>query len=155
MIYAHNDWGLALHYLDQYDEAVSQYSKAIVDTNPKRYKAYTNWGWTLYVQGQYEEAAFKYNMAINLNPEYGIAHLYHGLVVYHQEEDISNAMPFFDKAIELLRGDVTVKDRILKVYNREMTQTQRQLAREQDQKRREAIKYKFDGLKMVLNQVKN
>jgi len=69
---------------DQYDEAISDYTKAL-EINPRYIEAYNNRGLAYASKGQYDDAISDYNKALKINPRYieaynnrGNAHLNKG-----------------------------------------------------------------------------
>jgi tetratricopeptide (TPR) repeat protein len=65
---AYNNRGVAHLDKRQYDQAISDYSKAI-ELNPKDADAYKNRGAAYLDKGQYNQAISDYNKAIELNPK--------------------------------------------------------------------------------------
>ena len=65
--------GLAYYRLDEYREAIDDYTEAIrldPDYNPHYFSAYYNRGFAYYRLEEYEEAIDDYTQAIRLNPDY-------------------------------------------------------------------------------------
>jgi len=61
----------------QYDEAISDFSKAI-EINPRYAQAYLNRGTAYHRIGQYEQAISDLNNAIEINPRYAEAYFNRG-----------------------------------------------------------------------------
>ncbi len=65
--------GIALYRDGKYDEAITNYQKAI-DLDPKYANVYNNIGDALYRQGKYEKAISNYKRAIDLDPSNDLAY---------------------------------------------------------------------------------
>jgi len=63
----YNNRGAAYGEKGQYDQAVSDFNKAI-EINPRYIKAYNNRGIVYRLQGQYDRAVSDFNKAIEMNP---------------------------------------------------------------------------------------
>jgi len=70
--------GLAYDDKGQYDQAISDYSKAI-EINPGLAEAYINRGNAYSKKGQYDKAISDYSKAIEINPKYADAYINRGL----------------------------------------------------------------------------
>ena len=84
---------------DQFDEAISDYNKAI-EIDPKYAKAYNNRGWVYHREGLYDKAISDYNKAIVINPRYAQAYVNRG-VAYYRKGDNENACSDVIRACEL------------------------------------------------------
>ena len=76
-----NDFGLALHQLKLYEEALQSYNKAVA-CKPDYVAAYFNRGNTLFRLERYEEALQSFLKVIQLRPEYAEAHYNCGTVFF-------------------------------------------------------------------------
>jgi Tfp pilus assembly protein PilF len=63
----YNNRGIAYGEKGQYDQAISDFNKAI-EINPRYVKAYNNRGIIYRLKGQYEQAISDFNKAIEINP---------------------------------------------------------------------------------------
>ena len=95
--------GVALHYKNEYEEAIKKYDEAI-ELNPVFVEAYNSRGLAKEKLGRYQEAIADYNKVIELNPNHAIAYSNRGDEKYylgkHQE-----AIADYDKAVELDPND--------------------------------------------------
>jgi Flp pilus assembly protein TadD len=93
-----NNRGIAYAGKQQFDKAVSDYSRAI-SLNPKFDKAYVNRGNAYWHLGKYEESFADYQMAIKLNPEDPNA--YYNMACKHAlRKNDSEACAWLQKAVE-------------------------------------------------------
>jgi len=63
----YNNRGIAYGEKGQYDQAISDFNKAI-EINPRYEKAYNNRGIVYRLEGQYDQAISDFNKAIEINP---------------------------------------------------------------------------------------
>ena len=77
----HNNLGLALRYMEQFDAAVEAYNRAI-DLDPEYRDAYTNRGVVLADKGDLESAVRDFGKAIALDPEFWFAISQRGLALW-------------------------------------------------------------------------
>jgi len=96
---AYNARGFAYAYKGQYDQGISDYSKAI-ELNPRYAEAYSNRGVAYLFKGQYDQAISDYNKAIELNPRYAEAYSNRG-GAYYLKRKYHQAIADCTKAIEL------------------------------------------------------
>jgi Flp pilus assembly protein TadD len=69
----YNDRGIAYGEKGRYDQAISDFSKAI-EINPRYGKAYNNRGIVHRLKGQYDQAISDFNKAMEINPKDAQAH---------------------------------------------------------------------------------
>jgi tetratricopeptide (TPR) repeat protein len=69
----YNNRGIAYGEKGQYDQAISDFNKAI-EINPRYNKAYNNRGIVYRLKGQYDQAISDFNKAIEINPLDGEAY---------------------------------------------------------------------------------
>jgi len=69
----HNERGVALSFLDRYDDAIAAYSRAI-EFDPKRAFPYRNRGSAHFYKGEYQQAVDDCTQAIKLEPRYALAY---------------------------------------------------------------------------------
>ena len=91
--------GVALHYKNEYEEAIEKYDEAI-ELNPFFVEAYNSRGLAKEKLGRYQEAIADYNKVIELNPNHAIAYSNRGDGKYYLEQH-QEAIADYDKAIEL------------------------------------------------------
>jgi tetratricopeptide (TPR) repeat protein len=96
---AHVDRANAYAEKGQYDQAISEYTKAI-ELNPMYAKAYYNRGHTYDKQDQHDEAISDFTEAIELNPMYAKAYNSLG-AIYAEKGQYDQAISNCTKAIEL------------------------------------------------------
>ena len=70
---AYNNRGNAYFIEGQYDQAISDYNKAL-EINPRNANAYSNRGNVYYHKGQYDQAISDYNKALEINPRFAKAY---------------------------------------------------------------------------------
>ena len=73
---AHNNLGILLNQLGEYQKAISAYKKAI-QIEPNNVAAYNNLGFVFYQLGEYQKAISSYENAIQIKPNY--ADVYYNL----------------------------------------------------------------------------
>jgi len=93
-----NNRGFAYTNLGQFNQAISEYNKAI-ELNPKLAEAYNNRGIAYDKLGQHTRAMSDYNKAIELNPKDAMAYNNRG-TAYTQLGEYTKALSDFTKAIE-------------------------------------------------------
>lgn len=96
--------GIAFADKEMYNEAISEYKKAI-ETNPQYAEAHYNLGNAYYGKGmfdkwKYNEAIAEYKKAIEINPQYAEAHNSFGKA-YYQKKMYDEAISEYKKAIEI------------------------------------------------------
>jgi len=105
---AYYNRGLVYYEEDQYDEAISNYTKAI-EINPRYAAAYYYRGlayyykdhWIYYnYKGKYDQAISDLNKAIELNSRFAEAYYNRGLV-YAEKRQYEQAISDYNKAIEI------------------------------------------------------
>ncbi len=77
---AYNNRGNAYWNEGQYDQAISDYNKAL-EINPRHTQAYNNRGVAYRSKGQYDQAISDYNKALEINPRFAAAY-YNRAIVY-------------------------------------------------------------------------
>jgi tetratricopeptide (TPR) repeat protein len=102
-----NNKGIAHHYLQQYDEAINCFDKAI-ELDPNFYKAFHNKGLSLRNIGNYHEALRSIEKSITIKPQYYLAWNSKGLVL-NDLRQYDKAIECFDKVISEHHGGVLVK----------------------------------------------
>jgi Flp pilus assembly protein TadD len=107
---AYYDRGFSHHKKQQYDLAISDYSKAI-DLNPRAEYAYLNRGNLYYGKKQYDLAIADYNKVIELNQDPYEAYLGLG-AIYIRKDNYEIAIVNLSKAIDLKAklADVVKRD---------------------------------------------
>ncbi|MBI4377606.1 MAG: tetratricopeptide repeat protein [Nitrospinae bacterium] len=88
---AYNNWGLSLHYLKRYDEAIERY-KIAVEKDPNYALAYYNWGNAILELKRYDEAIERYKIATEKDPNYALAYYNWGIIL--------SELKRYDEAIE-------------------------------------------------------
>ncbi|CAD8166212.1 unnamed protein product [Paramecium pentaurelia] len=88
--------GVALHNLNEYQEAIECYDKAI-SMNPKYDKAWYNKGLALNNLNKYQEAFECYDKAISINPKHDKARSY----ALHQLQKYYDALSCYDQALSI------------------------------------------------------
>lgn len=77
----HNNLGLALRYMEQFDAAVEAYNRAI-ELDPEYRDAYTNRGVVLADKGDLESAVRDFGKAIAIDPDFWFAISQRGLALW-------------------------------------------------------------------------
>ena len=95
----HNERGIALTEEGNYEQAISEFDKAI-ELDPDYAEAYSNRGIAYGSQGDFDSAMTDFNKAIELDPESAEAYSNRG-IAYGGQGDFDSAMTDFNKAIEL------------------------------------------------------
>jgi len=93
------DRGNAYLIKGQYDEAISDYNKAL-QINPKLAEAYCARGRTYLLKGEYEQAMSDLNKAIEMNPRLAEAYYNRG-DAYGSKGQFDEALSDFNKALEI------------------------------------------------------
>ena len=96
---AYNNRGLALYNLEQHQQAIEDFSKAI-EMKPEYAAAYNNRGNAYYALDQYEQAEADFNQSLQVNPKYAKAHLNRGLALF-QMKKIAESCSDFKRACDL------------------------------------------------------
>jgi Flp pilus assembly protein TadD len=104
---AHYNLGTALSVAGQFDEAVTEYERAIA-LDPGYALAYSNLGSVLLQQGRSREAVKRLEQAVQLNPKNAEA-LNSLSVGYAAEGDVEKALATIDRALKLNPSDVLQK----------------------------------------------
>ena len=100
----HNNRGFDYCQTGQYDQAISDFSKAI-EMNPRLAPAYNNRGAAYLYKGQYDRAISDLSKAIEINPR--LAHAYNNRGwAYIQKWQYTQAISDFSKTIEIDPGFV-------------------------------------------------
>ena len=94
-----NNKGRELYDLDEHDEAIKAFDKAI-EANPQYYEAWYNKGVALVNLGKYDEAITAFDKAIEINPHNWVAWDGKGVILTELGK-YDEAIKAFDKAIEL------------------------------------------------------
>ncbi|MGA2468126.1 MAG: tetratricopeptide repeat protein, partial [Thermodesulfobacteriota bacterium] len=74
----YNNRGMAYRDKGQYDQAISDFNKAL-EINSKYAYAYNNRGMAYRDKGQYDQAISDYNKALEINPKYAYAYNNRGI----------------------------------------------------------------------------
>src|SRR4030042_5342299 len=75
---AYNNRGLAYSHKGQYDQAISDFNKAL-EINPRYAEAYNNRGLAYDERGQLDQAISDFNKALEINPRYAEAYTNRGI----------------------------------------------------------------------------
>jgi ABC-type branched-subunit amino acid transport system substrate-binding protein/WD40 repeat protein/regulator of sirC expression with transglutaminase-like and TPR domain len=134
---AHINQGLANHRQGNYQQAISNYSRAIA-LNPNSAKAYSNRAAAYNEQKDYQKAIADSSKAISLNPTYANAYINRG-IAYYRQGNSQQAIKDYNKAIELAPGNaIAYTNRALaytRLGNQQAAQADRQKAAELSQQR--------------------
>ncbi len=98
----HRRLGDAEALSEEYDKAISDYSKAI-ELNPQIAQSYNNRGYVYYSMKEYDRAKCDFLEAIRLNDRYAYPHRHLGNICY-ELKDYTAALSYFSQAIDLLSG---------------------------------------------------
>jgi tetratricopeptide (TPR) repeat protein len=96
---AYNNRGNAYDYKGQYDQAISDYTKAI-EINPKYGLAYYNRGIAHNNKGQYDQVISDYTKALEINPKFAEAYNNRGNA-YNKKGQYDEAILDYNKAMEI------------------------------------------------------
>ncbi len=99
----HKKQALALARKGQYDEAITEFTKAL-EANPRDSEAHNSRGSTYTLKGQYEQALDDFTKALELNPKYAKAYYNRALANYYKGQ-YDQAIADLSKAIELSPKD--------------------------------------------------
>lgn len=77
----HNNLGIALRYMERFNDAIAAYDRAI-DIDPEYRDAYTNRGVALADRGDLEQAVGDFSRAIVIDPEFWFAISQRGLALW-------------------------------------------------------------------------
>jgi len=80
-----NNQGFAHCQIGRYDQAISDFSKAI-EINPRFAQAYKNRGWAYIKKRQYDQAISDFNKTIEIDPGFVEAYFYRAIVYFLAEE---------------------------------------------------------------------
>jgi tetratricopeptide (TPR) repeat protein len=105
---AHNNLGMAYEKRGMYDNAVSEYKKAIA-IDPFFEDPHINLGTFYYARGMYERAAAEYEKAIAINPRAADAHYNLGLAYDRAGR--------YDKAVAAYENAIAIDPQCAKAYN--------------------------------------
>ena len=95
----HNNRGFAYCQIGQYDQAISDFSKAI-EINPRLAPAYNNRGAAYLYKAQYDQAILDLSKAIEINPR--LAHAYNNRGwAYMKNRQYDQAISDFNKTVEI------------------------------------------------------
>lgn len=92
--------GDAYYKKGQYDEAVSDFTKAL-EINPKFAEAHYYRGIAYDKMGLYDEAISDYNKALEINPKYALAYYARGFVYNQYKGQHDQAISDYSKALEI------------------------------------------------------
>jgi lipoprotein NlpI len=81
----HNNRGFAYCEIGQYDQAISDFSKAI-EINPQLAHAYNNRGWAYIKKWQYDQAISDFDKTIEIDPKFVEAYFYRAIAYFLVEE---------------------------------------------------------------------
>jgi Flp pilus assembly protein TadD len=96
---AHNNRGNTHADKGQYDQAISEYTKAL-KMDPRYTEAYYNRGYAYTSKGQSDDAIRDFNKALDLNPKYAKAYHIRG-IAYATKGQYGQALSDYTKALEL------------------------------------------------------
>ena len=99
-----NNQGFAHCQIGRYDQAISDFSKAI-EANPQLAPAYNNRGTAYLYKAQYNQAITDLNKAIEINPRFAQAYKNRGWA-YIKKRQYDQAISDFNKTIEIDPGFV-------------------------------------------------
>ncbi len=97
--FAYNNRGVAYRSKGQYDQAISDFNKAL-EINPRYARAHYNRGNTYYQMGRYDQAISDYNKALEINPRHAKAYNNRG-VAYESTGQYDKAWEDVHKAQDL------------------------------------------------------
>ena len=95
----HNEEGLYLYNQRKYDDAITEFKKAL-DYSPEYYDAHYHLGISYYAKGMIDESITELRKAIDINPDEPKAH-YNIAFAYVYKERVNEAILEYQKAIEL------------------------------------------------------
>jgi len=95
----HNERGIALALVGLYEQAVTEFNKAI-ELDLEYAEAYNNRGNAYWNKGNFDRAIADYDKAIELDPEYAEAYSNRGFVCYLKGE-LTKAISDLEKCLEL------------------------------------------------------
>jgi protein O-mannosyl-transferase len=96
---AHRNLGFAYYMKGHWDEALSQFQKAVL-LEPDAAEAYDHLGITFFNKGQLDEAIRQFGAALRLDPDYADAHYNLG-VLFYQQGRIDEAIRQFQETMRL------------------------------------------------------
>ena len=99
MLAAYNDRGAAFAEAGHYDEAITDYTRAL-EIEPKHAEFYNNRGAAYREKGQYDQALADFNRALEINPKYGNAY-YNRAAVFCCKKDYEHGWADIRKAESL------------------------------------------------------
>lgn len=97
----YNKEGLVLYNKKKYDEAITEFKKAL-ELNPNHYDAHYHLGISYYATGSLDESIKELKKAIDINPKEPRAH-YNIAFAYVAKEQVNVAISEYQKTIELYR----------------------------------------------------
>jgi len=103
----HLEQGDTYSDVEQWDEAITEYSKAI-ELNPVYTAAYGKRGYAYAKKGEFDKAIDDLDLAIELEPKFAQAYGYRGYT-YAQEGQVAEAVSDLEKCIELSDDPVVVQ----------------------------------------------
>jgi len=95
----HNNRGFDYYQIGRYDQAISEFSKAI-EINPRLAIPYNNRGAAYLSKGEYEQAILDLSKAIEIRPRLALAYSNRGWA-YIKEWQYDQAISDFNKTIEI------------------------------------------------------
>ena len=95
----HNIYAVILFQLKRYDDAISQWQKAI-KLKPDYHFGYNNLGNAFLLKNDLNQALLNYEEAIKINPNYFEA-IYNKANIFLKLKDFSNALKYYDKVLSL------------------------------------------------------
>ena len=95
----HNIYAVILFQLKRYDDAISQWQKAI-KLKPDYHFGYNNLGNAFLLKNDLNQALLNYEEAIKINPNYFEA-IYNKANIFLKLKDFSNALRYYDKVLSL------------------------------------------------------
>ena len=101
---AYYNRGIAYYAKDQYEQAISEFTKTI-EINPKRAKAYYNRGIAYAKKDLYDQAISDYDKALEISPGDTKAHLSRGAIYCDVKSEYDQAISDYSKALEINPGD--------------------------------------------------
>lgn len=116
---AYFERGVIYHILQQYEEAVSDFTK-VIQLNPKDAQVYANRGNTYLALKQSEKALLDHLQAVKLNPD-NIDFNFNVGAVYNNLGKLQEALPYFEKAAQL--GDLEAAEAVNNIKQKLMTNT--------------------------------
>jgi len=95
----YNNQGLAYYNKGEFDQALSDYNKAI-EIDPELAEAHNNIGLLYQAKGEFDQAIHYFSKAIEIDPYYANAYNNRG-VAYHKNGEFDQALSDYNKAIAI------------------------------------------------------